>query len=130
MLEKHIAPDGASGQKPKSVWRRDRRRKRSDGPRHAEARRDTAAADSQSHASGRGLLRPVPGQRQHADRSREQRADLYGMDIDPSYVDVAVLRWQRYTGQSAVLDGDGRTFEEIARVRGRNARESKFGPQL
>ena len=54
----------------------------------------------------------------------------YGVDIDPSYVDVAVLRWQRYTGQSAVLDGDGRTFEEIARVRGRNARESKFGPQL
>jgi ParB-like chromosome segregation protein Spo0J/DNA modification methylase len=42
-----------------------------------------------------------------------------GMDIDPKYVDVAVLRWQRYTGQKAVLDGDRRTFEEIARARGR-----------
>jgi len=43
----------------------------------------------------------------------------YGMDIDPRYVDVAVLRWQRFTGQKAVLDGDGRTFEEIARLRRR-----------
>ena len=41
----------------------------------------------------------------------------YGMDIDPKYVDVAVLRWQRFSGQQAVLDGDGRTFEEIARRR-------------
>jgi len=43
----------------------------------------------------------------------------YGMDIDPKYVDVAVLRWQRFSGQPAVLDGDRRTFEEIARVRRR-----------
>jgi DNA modification methylase len=43
----------------------------------------------------------------------------YGMDVDPKYVDVAVLRWQRFIGQQAVLDGDGRTFEEIARVRRR-----------
>jgi DNA modification methylase len=43
----------------------------------------------------------------------------YGMDIDPRYVDVAVLRWQRFSGREAVLDGDGRTFEEMARVRRR-----------
>jgi DNA modification methylase len=50
----------------------------------------------------------------------------YGMDIDPDYVDVAVLRWQRYTGLSAVLDGDGRTFDEIARARRRNAPKGEF----
>jgi DNA modification methylase len=43
----------------------------------------------------------------------------YGMEIDPRYVDVAVLRWQRFTGQQAVLDGERRTFEEIARGRRR-----------
>ncbi len=43
----------------------------------------------------------------------------HGMDIDPRYVDVAVLRWQRFSGRQAVLDGDGWTFEEIARVRRR-----------
>jgi DNA modification methylase len=43
----------------------------------------------------------------------------YGMEIHPKYVDVAVLRWQRFTGRSAVLDGDRRTFEAIARIRRR-----------
>jgi len=49
-----------------------------------------------------------------------------GMDIDPIYVDVAVLRWQRYSCQSAVLDGDGRTFDEIARARRKNNRRGEF----
>ncbi|WP_292577704.1 hypothetical protein [Mesorhizobium sp.] len=34
-----------------------------------------------------------------------------------SYVDVAVLRWQDFTGQAAVLEGDERTFAEIAAAR-------------
>jgi DNA modification methylase len=41
----------------------------------------------------------------------------YGIDIDPRYVDVAVIRWQDFTGERATLDGDGRTFDEIAQER-------------
>jgi DNA modification methylase len=37
----------------------------------------------------------------------------YGIDIDPRYVDVAVRRWQDFTGQRATLEGDGRKFNEI-----------------
>jgi DNA modification methylase len=37
-----------------------------------------------------------------------------GMEIDPRYVDVAVLRWQSLTGKQATLDGEGVAFEEIA----------------
>jgi len=37
----------------------------------------------------------------------------FGIDIDPRYVDVAVIRWQDFTGQEATLDGDGRTFEQV-----------------
>jgi DNA modification methylase len=36
------------------------------------------------------------------------------MELDPKYADVIVRRWQEYTGKQAVLDGDGRSFEEIA----------------
>jgi DNA modification methylase len=36
-----------------------------------------------------------------------------GIDIDPQYIDVAVLRWQQFTGKEATLAGDGRTFNEI-----------------
>jgi DNA modification methylase len=40
-----------------------------------------------------------------------------GMELDPKYVDVIVQRWQTISGEKATLEGDGRTFEEIARQR-------------
>lgn len=39
------------------------------------------------------------------------------MELSPQYVDVAVKRWQDFTGQEATLDGDGRTFAQIAAER-------------
>ena len=42
----------------------------------------------------------------------------HAIELDPVYVDVAVTRWQAFTGQAAILDGDGRTFAEIATARG------------
>ena len=40
------------------------------------------------------------------------------IEIDPLYCDVSVQRWQSFTGRQARLEGDGRTFLEIARERG------------
>ena len=37
----------------------------------------------------------------------------YGIDIDPKYADVAVLRWQQFTGLEATLEGSGRTFDQV-----------------
>lgn len=39
------------------------------------------------------------------------------MELDPRYCDVIVKRWQEFTGQHATLEGDGRTFDEIAQER-------------
>jgi hypothetical protein len=36
------------------------------------------------------------------------------VELDPKYCDVIVQRWQDRAGGTAVLDGDSRTFEEIA----------------
>jgi DNA modification methylase len=45
-----------------------------------------------------------------------------GIELDPKYVDVAVTRWQALSGEKAHLDGDGRTFEEIAEQRHQEAK--------
>jgi hypothetical protein len=47
----------------------------------------------------------------------------YGLEIDPGYVDVIVRRWQDLTGKQAVLEADGRTFEQVAQER-RQIREA------
>jgi DNA modification methylase len=37
----------------------------------------------------------------------------YAAEKNPRFIDVAVHRWQNYTGQPAMLDGDGRSFAEV-----------------
>ena len=44
---------------------------------------------------------------------KEARIAL-AIELEPAYIDVAVTRWQNFTGKQVVLDGDGRTFEEVA----------------
>ncbi len=39
--------------------------------------------------------------------------DCRMMELDPKYCDVIITRWQEFTGQKAVLEGDGRTFDEL-----------------
>ena len=41
----------------------------------------------------------------------------YGIELDPKFTDVVVLRWQGMSGKQATLDGDGRTFADIAAER-------------
>ena len=36
-----------------------------------------------------------------------------GIELNPAYVDVAVERWQRFTGKAAVLDGNGESFDKL-----------------
>ena len=49
----------------------------------------------------------------------QRRARL--IEIDPVYADVICRRWAQYSGQPAVLNGDGRCFDEIAEERLRKA---------
>ena len=36
-----------------------------------------------------------------------------GIELNPTYVDVAVERWQQFTGQQAMLEGTDQTFAEL-----------------
>jgi hypothetical protein len=38
----------------------------------------------------------------------------YGLEIDPRFCDVICQRWVSYSGKQPILEGDGRSFEEIS----------------
>jgi DNA modification methylase len=39
---------------------------------------------------------------------------VYAIELNPAYVDVAVKRWQEFTGKDAVLEATGATFAQVA----------------
>lgn len=41
----------------------------------------------------------------------------YCLELDPIYADVAIRRWQAYTGRDAVLAETGETFDELSATR-------------
>jgi DNA modification methylase len=52
------------------------------------------------------------------------------IELDPTYCDVAVRRWQTFTGKQAILEGDGRAFEEVAEARQGAVRGDTTADQL
>ena len=38
---------------------------------------------------------------------------IYAIELNPAYVDVAVVRWQNFTGQKAIHEATGKTFDEM-----------------
>jgi predicted O-methyltransferase YrrM len=51
----------------------------------------------------------------------------YAMEVEPRYVDVAVRRWQAFTGNDAVEAESGQTFDQLAERAGA-AQEPIDGP--
>ena len=42
----------------------------------------------------------------------------HAIELNPVYVDVAIRRWQAFTGKTAILEANGCSFAEIAEQRG------------
>ena len=45
------------------------------------------------------------------------RRICYGIELNPQYVDVAIERWQRHTGEQAIHAATGHSFAELVEVR-------------
>ena len=73
-------------------------------------------ADAIKDCSRRGgqVLDPFCGSGTILIASERTGRKAHALEIDPHYVDVAVRRWQVYTGKSAVLAGSCESFETTA----------------
>ena len=71
---------------------------------------------------GDAVYEPFSGSGTTIIACEKESRTAFAIEFEPAYIDVAALRWQNFTGKQAVLEGDGRTFEEIALERAGAAR--------
>lgn len=66
---------------------------------------------------GEVVLEPFSGSGTQLVAAEKLARRCRAMELSPPFVDVAVRRWEKTTGKQATLDGDGRTFAEVATER-------------
>lgn len=59
------------------------------------------------------LYEPFSGSGTTIIAAQQTGRKCYAMEISPQYVDVAIKRWQDFTGEDAVLERTGETFEMV-----------------
>ena len=62
---------------------------------------------------GQAIYEPFSGSGTTLIACEKTGRNCRAVEVTPAYVDVAVARWQEFTGQTATLEGDGRTFDEL-----------------
>ena len=67
-----------------------------------------------SFKSGEIFYEPFSGSGTTIIAAEQTGRRCYAMELSPNYVDVAVRRWQNFTGKQATLEATGETFNEVA----------------
>ncbi len=68
-------------------------------------------------APGEIIYEPFCGSGSAIIAAESCRRICYAVELNPEYVDMAVKRFEEYTGLHAILDGTEYTFSQIAGMR-------------
>jgi DNA modification methylase len=66
---------------------------------------------------GEAVLDPFLGSGTTLIAAEKTGRRCYGIELEPGFVDVTIMRWQRLTGKQAVLADTGQTFDALAQSR-------------
>ena len=72
---------------------------------------------SNNSSPGQAVYEPFSGSGTTIIAAEQLGRSCHAIELSPAYVDVAVQRWQAFTGKPALLEGDGRSYEEVAAER-------------
>jgi DNA modification methylase len=111
------------GRKQSTIWQIDKPRKSETGHSTQKPIECMKRPIENNSSPGQAVYEPFSGSGTTIIAGEMTGRHIYAVELNPAYVDVAVKRWQDFTGQQAVLDGDGRTFDEIAGTRLQKAAE-------
>lgn len=109
---------GATGhwngdRKQSTLWQIDKPRKSETGHSTQKPVECMKRPIENNSSPGQAVYEPFSGSGTTIIAGEMTGRSVYAIELNPAYVDVAVKRWQDFTGAVATLEGDGRTFDEV-----------------
>lgn len=101
------------GRKQSTLWQIEKPRKSETGHSTQKPVECMKRPIENNSNAGQAIYEPFSGSGTTIIAGEMTGRHVYALELNPAYVDVAVQRWQEFTGQAATLEGDGRTFTEI-----------------
>lgn len=106
------------GRKQTTLWQIEKPRKSETGHSTQKPVECMKRPIENNSSPGQAVYEPFSGSGTTIIAAEMTGRACYAIELNPAYVDVAVQRWQEFTGQVALLDGDQRSFADIKKERG------------
>jgi len=101
------------GRKQTTLWQIDKPRKSETGHSTQKPVECMKRPIENNSSPGQAVYEPFSGSGTTIIAGEMTGRHIYAIELNPAYVDVAVKRWQEFTGEQATLEGDGRSFAEL-----------------
>lgn len=109
------------GRKQSTLWQIDKPQKSETGHGTQKPVECMKRPIENNSSPGQAVYEPFSGSGTTIIAGEMTGRSVHAIELNPAYVDVAVKRWQDFTGKQATLEGDGRTFDEIRAERLKDA---------
>lgn len=104
-----------SGDRTQStVWHIDKQRKNETGHSTQKPVECMRRPIENNSSPGQAIYEPFSGNGTTIIACEMTGRACHAIELMPNYVDVAIRRWQQFTGHAATLEATGETFDEIA----------------
>jgi DNA modification methylase len=102
------------GRKQSTLWKIDKPQKSETGHSTQKPIECMQKPIENNSSPGQAIYEPFSGSGTTIIAGETTSRHVYAIELNPAYVDVAVVRWQNFTGQKAIHEATGKTFEEMS----------------
>jgi len=103
----------AGDRKQSTLWKIDKPQKSETGHSTQKPVECMRRPIENNSSAGQAVYEPFSGSGTTIIAGEMTGRAVHAIELSPAYVDVAVKRWQDFTGLDAVLERDGRTFAQV-----------------
>lgn len=113
-VKKGKAGHYVGGRKQSTLWEIDKPQKSETGHGTQKPVECMKRPIENNSSPGQAVYEPFSGSGTTIIAGEMTGRSVHAIELNPAYVDVAVKRWQDFTGKTAILEGDGRAFSDVA----------------